>query len=248
MFVLKVNDAKRLRDLLVAASAVVDEGTFNLSPDGITMRGMDGSRVSLVDLAMPAAMFEKYECPSTSKLCVRLDELLRILRRAGKDEPIELRADRERLQVRLLGKCYREFTMPTLTAQEAEVPAPKLAFDATAKVLTGYLNAAIDDISLVGDSVTIEAKEEGLVFTTSSELFGGTVVFNRGSEPLVELGVKNPSKASFSISHLARIVKNAAAVSETVVMEFSNDMPLRLDFQQENGGRLVFFLAPRIES
>jgi len=35
--------------------------------------------------------------------------------------------------------------------------------------------------------------------------------------------------------------------SEIVVIEFSTDMPIKLDFQQEKEGKLKFFLAPRIE-
>jgi len=35
--------------------------------------------------------------------------------------------------------------------------------------------------------------------------------------------------------------------SEIAVIEFSTDMPIKLDFQQEKEGKLKFYLAPRIE-
>jgi hypothetical protein len=42
-------------------------------------------------------------------------------------------------------------------------------------------------------------------------------------------------------------VKAAVATSDIVTLEFSNDMPVRLDFKQTYDGTLVYYLAPRIE-
>jgi len=40
-------------------STIVEEATFNVSPEGITFRGMDPSHVALIDISLPNAMFEK---------------------------------------------------------------------------------------------------------------------------------------------------------------------------------------------
>ena len=61
------------------------------------------------------------------------------------------------------------------------------------------------------------------------------------------MNAKEPSKATFSLSYLSEIVKAAVPTSEIVAMEFSTDMPIKLDFQQEKEGKLKFYLAPRIE-
>jgi len=37
------------------------------------------------------------------------------------------------------------------------------------------------------------------------------------------------------------------ATSDVVTLEFSTDMPIQLDFKQRYDGRLIYFLAPRIE-
>jgi DNA polymerase III sliding clamp (beta) subunit (PCNA family) len=58
---------------------------------------------------------------------------------------------------------------------------------------------------------------------------------------------KEASKATFSLSYLSEIVKASVPTSEIVMIEFSTDMPIKLDFQQEKDGKLKFFLAPRIE-
>ena len=40
---------------------------------------------------------------------------------------------------------------------------------------------------------------------------------------------------------------NRVAQTEIVVIEFSTDMPIKLNFQQEKEGKLKYYLAPRIE-
>ncbi len=77
---------------------------------------------------------------------------------------------------------------------------------------------------------------------------GATIEFEKGSDVLLDLEAKEASKATFSLSYLSEIVKAAvAATSEIAILEFSTDMPIKLDFQQEKEGKLTFYLAPRIE-
>ena len=76
---------------------------------------------------------------------------------------------------------------------------------------------------------------------------GATIEMKKGSDALLDLETKENSKATFSLSYLSEIVKAAAATSDIVTLEFSSDMPIKLDFKQQKEGKLSFFLAPRIE-
>jgi len=79
------------------------------------------------------------------------------------------------------------------------------------------------------------------------DLMGASIELKKGSDALLSLEAKEPSKATFSLSYLSEIVKAAAATSDVVTIEFSTDMPIRLDFKQPYDGKLVYYLAPRIE-
>ena len=141
MFKLKVADSKLLRDMATAISILVDEATFKIEPDGLKLRAMDPSRVAMIDFEWPKTIFEQYECTEPSKMCINISELLKLLKRAGKDESVELILDDKtgRLQVKILGKYIRDFTMPTLEASEEEVPTPKITFNVKAKTTTRRL-------------------------------------------------------------------------------------------------------------
>ncbi len=250
MFKLKVADSKLLRDMATAISILVDEATFKIEPDGLKLRAMDPSRVAMIDFEWPKTIFEEYVANEPAKMCINISELLKLLKRAGKDEAVELSLDEKtgRLLVKITGKYARNFTMPTLEASEEEVPTPKITFNVKAKTTTQGLSQAIEDAQLVSDHVRIEADPEKLVLNASGDLMGATITLLKGSDALLDLEAKEASKATFSLSYLSEIIKAAAATSDIATLEFSTDMPVRIDFQQVKEGKLTFFLAPRIET
>lgn len=250
MFKIKVSDAKLLRDMAAAISILIDEATFKIEPEGIKLRAMDPSRVAMIDFEWPKTVFEEYICETPSKICVNTGELLKLLKRAGKDEAVELSLDDKtgRLKIRITGKYSRNFNMPTLEASEEAVPTPKIPFNIKAKTTTQGLSQAIEDAQLVSDHVRIEADAEKLILNASGDLMGATITLQKGSDALLDLETKENSKATFSLSYLSEIIKAASATSEIAILEFSTDMPVKIDFQQTKGGKLTFFLAPRIET
>lgn len=232
-----------------AIAILVDEATFNLTPENIQLRAMDPSRVAMIDFQWPKTIFDEYECDQPQKLCINITELLKLLRRTSKDETIELTLTPEtpKLNITITGKYTRTFNMPTLEPQEEEVPTPKITFKTTVKTTTDGLRQAIEDAQLVSDHVRIEADGEKLTLTATGDLMGATIQLKKGSDALLDLQAQEPSKATFSLSYLAEIIKAASATSEIATLQFANDMPIHIDFHQPKEGKLTFFLAPRIE-
>jgi len=249
MFMVRMADAKFLKDMMSAISILIDEATFDLTPEGIKLRAMDPSRVAMVDFEWPKTVFDEYVCSEAMKMCVNIGEMLKLLRRTGKDESVELSLDEKtgRLKIAIKGKYIRTFNMPTLEAMEEEVPTPKVTFNVRAKTTTEGLREAIEDASLVSDHVRIEADNEKVMMNATGDLMGATIELKKGSDALLDLEAKEPSKATFSLSYLSEIVKAAVATSDITTLEFSTDMPIKLDFKQPKEGKLTFYLAPRIE-
>jgi proliferating cell nuclear antigen len=249
MFKARISDAKMLRDMITAIATLVEEATFNITPEGIKLRAMDPSRVAMIDFEWPKTVFDEYVADAPSKLCINITEFLKLLRRTGKDESVELALDEKtgKLNVGIKGKYERTFNMPTLEATEEEVPTPKISFNVRAKATTEGLNEAIQDVQLVSDHVRVEIDNEKMIMRATGDLMGATVELKKGSDALLDLEAKEPSKATFSLSYLSEIIKTAAATSDVATLEFATDMPIRIDFQQPKEGKLTFYLAPRIE-
>ena len=262
MFKMKCS-SKILKDHLTVIANIVDEATFKLTAEGISLRAMDPSRVAMIDWGLSRNAFTEYQCDATEtpeKLCVNLTELLKLIKRTGKykvgkeeqDELVELSKDAStgKLLVAITGKYTRNFTLPTLEPSEEDVPTPKITFNVRAKLVTSQLSTVIEDAQMVSDHVKIEASAEDLVFKAQGDLLGATITVKKDSGVLLDLENKQPpQKATFSLSYLSEIIKTSQATGELATLEYSTDMPLKLDFlQNTENQQLTFFLAPRIET
>lgn len=250
MFKASVSDAKLWKNLLAAISTLIEEADFNATPDGIKLRSMDPSHVAMVDFEWQKTAFEEYTCQEPTKIRVNIASMLKLLKRVGSDEILEMLYDEKtrKLNLTLKGKMLRKFTMPTLDPAQEEVPTPKITFNSKVKLTTSTLRDIIDDVQAVSDNVRLETTPEKLTAAATTELSSAVIELEKASEMLIELDVKEPSKATFNLNYLSEITKAGASAAEIVTVEFSSNMPIRLEFDIPQQGRLSYYLAPRIEA
>ena len=106
----------------------------------------------------------------------------------------------------------------------------------------------MEDALVVSDNVRLEATPEKLIFNATGDLGSVTVELSKDSEAVLSLDIREESKATFSLNYLSEIVKAGAAASDIVDIEFSTNMPIKLNFGLPEEQRLSYYLAPRIES
>ena len=251
MFKATISQVGEFKNVMKAIATLIDEATFHIDENGIKLRAMDPSRVAMVDFEWSKSVFDEFTCTEPTKLCINLGELMRLLGRARGGDVLELTIDEEtgRLAVVIHDGYRRSFHMPTLEAAEEEIPGElKIPFTVKATLTTKELRQAVDDAKLVSDHISIIADENGLTLKATGDVTSATIEFPKGSEVLSELEVKEESKASFGLAYLSDIVKAASVVSEVVTMEYATDKPIKLDFKLPYEGKLVFYLAPRVEA
>lgn len=250
MFKAAFADARIWKNLVTAISTLIEEADFEIATDAMRVRSMDPSHVAMVDFELQSSAFESYSCPTPLKIRVNMNSMLKLLRRTGSDEHLEIVYDEatKKIEMTLKGKMTRKFTMPTLEPAEEEVPTPKLAFNTRVKMIAASLKDMIEDSQAISDNVRLESSSDKFVVNASGELSSATIELEKGSEPLLDLEVKEPSKATFNLNYLAEIIKAGSAASEVVTVEYSTNMPVRVQFEMPQQGRLQYYLAPRIEA
>ncbi|UCD73248.1 MAG: proliferating cell nuclear antigen (pcna) [Candidatus Bathyarchaeota archaeon] len=247
---IKIDDARQWKNLMVAVSTLVDEATFKLDQNGIRLRAMDPSHVAMVDFEVPKDAFQEYVCDQPIDICVNMGEMLKLLKSVGSDETLEISTGEEGRQLELIfrGVFIRKFVMPTLEMTEEEAPTPKIDFNTKVKMTSSSLKQTMDDASTVSDNVRLEATPQKITFKAIGNLGSATIEFDKDSEVILSLDVKEESNATFSLNYLSEIVKAGTVASDVVDIEFSTNMPVKLNFGLPEEQRLSYYLAPRIES
>lgn len=250
MFKATVKDARLWKSLLEAIAALTEEADFNITLDGMKLRSMDPSHVAMVDFEWPKTAFEEYDCSQPAKIKINLANMLKLLKRVKSEDSLEVTYDENtrKLKISVKGKIRKDFAVSTLEPSEEAPPTPKHAFNSKLKVVSSSLKEIIEDTQAVSDSMTLETTPEKAVAKAAAELGSATIELDKGSEALLDLQVNEPSRATYSLDFLAKIVRAGAAASEVATAEFSTNKPIKLEFEIPAEGRLAYYLAPRIEA
>jgi proliferating cell nuclear antigen len=250
MFRAVVQDAKMWKNLLMAISTLIEEADFNTTGEGLKLRSMDPSHVAMVDFEWPKVAFEEYVCDKPTNIRVNITAMLKLLRRSKSEESLEISYDEEnkKINLTLKGRILKNFTMSTLEPVEEEVPTPKLSFNARIKLMSETLKEIVEDSETVSDNIRFEASQDKLLVKATSELSSANMELTKSDGALLDIEVKENSAATFNLNYLGEMVKAGAATSDVAVMEFSTNMPIRLEFEILQQGKLAYYLAPRIEA
>ena len=249
MFFAKTATNSEWRAVAAAIKTLVEEASFEASNEGLIFRAMDPSHIALVDLLWPNSAFEKFECDKPFKFSVRVEDFVKLIGRSDTKDSVEISSTEEdALIFRLKNGYKREFKVHLIESTTGTAPLPKLEFDAKVQMAKNVFEKVLSDISVVADQVTIQASKDTISFSGKSDVGQATIDLEKGGADVLELNVNQEGKATYNIDYILNLSKSIGSASDTVVFEYSPKKPIRLEYRlNEQGARVHFFLAPRIQ-
>ena len=247
VFSAKTTGSEEWKAVISAVSTLVEEATFEATVEGISFRGMDPSHVALIDINWPNTAFEKYECDSDIKFGVRIDEFSKLVKRADKNNAIEINISDDNMLLVTIGK-NKKYKMRLIESSASDTPLPKIPYDSKISLTSSIFDKILGDVQVVSDYLTINSTDASAEFSGKGDSGEVNIVLEKNEDELTELDVKANSSGTYSLEYLNPIVKAVGTTVETVTCEFSSSKPLRIEFKVANIGRIHFYLAPRLES
>lgn len=95
MFVSKLKEGILLKKLIESIKELVTDINLDVTGGGISLQAMDSSHVALVTLSLTSDGFEEYRCDKQMTLGLNISNLSKIMKCAGNDDSIILRAEDE---------------------------------------------------------------------------------------------------------------------------------------------------------
>jgi proliferating cell nuclear antigen len=138
----------------------------------------------------------------------------------------------------------RSFSTP-LEQTSQEFKEPSIETTARFTIMADDFKALIQDLKVIGDVLTLEAKEDRIIARAQAEDKRYEWVMKIGA-PLVDLEVDEEARASYSKQSLESATKPTGA-AENVKVEFATDYPMKAEFTFPNAEKLVLYIAPTVE-
>ena len=249
-------DMRLWKNIVDISKLIFDEMPMKVTKEGITMKGLDPSHVSMLDINIPKVCFDEYEVDADDVLDVDVntEEFSKFLRKPTKDETLEMSytTDEERLRLVTRSKRYeREFEMPVLESYTETPPDIKIELTAKVKMLGSVLQEALSDILSVGDYMIATHQKPLFTLSTSGSDYGGsmTIKVDEESEGVLSFYESTEeTRSGYSVDAILDIVKAMKSFSDLVLWEFTTNRPLRMSVDGVNGLKIAYYLAPRIDT
>eukprot|EP01094_Clydonella_sp_ATCC50884_P020153 TRINITY_DN4125_c0_g1_i1.p1 TRINITY_DN4125_c0_g1~~TRINITY_DN4125_c0_g1_i1.p1 ORF type:complete len:274 (+),score=123.80 TRINITY_DN4125_c0_g1_i1:50-823(+) len=254
MFEAKLRQASLLKRILEAIKDLVTDGNFDCSPSGIALQAMDSSHVSLVAMLLRADGFEHYRCDRTIPLGINLSAMAKILKCAGNDDSVTIKADDKGDNVTFIFESpkadkFSDFDLKLMDIDSETLTIPETDYQGIVNMPANEFQRICRDLTMIGDVVVISCSKEGVRFSVSGDIGTGNIVCRQQDEvdgDSVSIILHEPVSLSFALRYLNYFTK-ATALSGTVTLSMAPEIPLVVEYPIEDLGYVRYYLAPKIE-
>ncbi|MBO3802711.1 MAG: hypothetical protein JTT11_02355 [Candidatus Brockarchaeota archaeon] len=239
-------DAKLLRSILAAVSAVVDEVTLRVDPEGLNVRALDLAEVSMVDLSLKKEAFESYEVGGEERIAFRVSDVLKLLRSTVPNEKVKIEPVENQLRFQVTGSFTRSFGVPIFGGESKNLPLPKVNLKNRFTVPIAIMAHLVQNGKHVSDSVKLETQEKRVTLSVKGETSSFNVDLLPEDGTLVDYVLVAGSTVSYDLTRLSKIV-SALDFADSVKVAYDADMPLRITASFGSSGEVNYYLAPKVE-
>ncbi len=245
---LLLSEPRLLKESVSIISELVDEAKFKVDKDKIELIAMDPANVAMVMFKLLSSAFAEYDVPKDIELAVKLDSLNQILKRAKPTDVLlmELDEEKNRLKIRLKGESTRTFHIALIDLDEEEQKVPNLKFSASIKIPALMFNEAIEDVGVVGETVSLIAEPERFTIKAEGRMNAANIEVTADESTELKVGDRKKVVSKYSIEYLKKMIKGSR-LTDTMLIELDDDYPMALEYIIIDRLMLRFVLAPRTD-
>jgi len=244
---LTLADSRLLKDSVSIISDLVTEARFTITKDSIDLVAMDPANVAMVIFKLLSSSFTEYHVDKEVKIALNLNNLKQVLKRAGASDIVSLELEENKFKVVLKSSTTRTFYLPIIELDEKDQRIPSLNFPISIKTQSSVLNDAIEDASIVAESVQFIAEQKKFIMAAEGDLSKAKVEIPADETTIITKEGEETLKAKYSIEYLKKMIQ-AGKLSDQVFIRFSNDYPLKLEYKSTDKLMMSFILAPRVDN
>ena len=236
----KIENPKFFSEVISIISEIVSEVKMKFDEKGMSIAAVDPANVSMVLFKIPKESFSEYKAQN-EVVGINLDSLKAILRRTKSSGSLTIESEESKLNIKILDKVKRNFSIAMIEVEGEDKSAPNLEIMSQIQMNPPEFSEVIEDCLVVSDACSFVAEPDKFIVEARG-LNSARVEFSSDEIKIIS----GNSKARYSLDYLQKFMK-AGKVSEKVVVNFSSESPLKLDFKNEKF-ELSFILAPRVEN
>lgn len=246
MFELKLENAKHWRDCIDAIVSLIDEGLFTIGDEGIRLKAMDPSGISMVSFFMPSKAFSKFEIEKGMSIGLNLDNLSKILARTRDNEALVMKDTDGKMSLEFIGdNSRRRYKLKLIDVKKGVEKEPSVEFDANIEVDSEHLKNALKDATLISSYISFKASKGQFAINAKGDSGELEEIHETDGGKIKKVDVTKDASAVFNLEFLESMVRSTP-VGNSIKLSLKSDQPLRLSYNIGDAN-VTYFLAPYVE-
>ena len=247
MFDIKIDDARYWRNCVDSIVSLVDEGSFSITKEGISLRAMDPSGISMIAFFIPNKAFSKYEVDKPLAIGLNLQNLSKILSSSRNNEQLMMKESSNKLMIEFIGeKSRRRYRLPMIDVKKDADKEPKIEFESQIEVKSDSFKEALKDATSLSSYVGFKAEKDAFRIIAKGDAGDLEEEHMNNADFVKKIDVSKEASATFNLEYLDRIVR-ACPSGNTIKLSLKTEEPIRVDYSIGEA-TVAYYLAPYMES
>ncbi len=246
MLEIKIDNAKYWKECVSAIVSLVDEGLFIINKEGISLKAMDPSSISMISFYMPNKAFSKFSVDKNVSLGLNIDNLNKILSRTRDGESLVMKDVDNKLSLEFIGQgSRRRYKLQLVDVKKSVEKEPNVDFDANVEMNGDPLKDIIKDANLISSYISFKASKEQFAVSARGESGELEELHEAEGGMIKKVEAKKNAESTFNLELLDNMVRSCPT-GGAVTLSLKSSEPLKLRYNIGDA-EVSYYLAPYME-
>ena len=247
MFEIKIDDARYWKNCVDSIVSLIDEGSFNITKEGISLKAMDPSGISMISFFIPNKAFAKYDVDKPMIIGLNLENFGKILASSRTEEQLVMKESGNKFIVEFIGKnSKRRYRLPMIDVKKDPDKEPKIEFDSIVEVKADSLKEILKDANLLSTHVGFKTDKESFMVVAKGDAGELEEEHMNNADVIKKIDMSKASSATFNLDYLERMI-SACPSNSSMMLSIKTEEPIKIDYKIGEA-TVSYFLAPYMEN
>jgi proliferating cell nuclear antigen len=247
MFEIRIDEARYWKNCVDSIVSLIDEGSFNISKEGISLKAMDPSGISMISFFIPNKAFAKFEMDKPVSVGLNLENFGKILSSSRAEEQLVMKEANNKFLVEFIGKnSRRRYRLPMIEVKKDADKEPKVEFDSVVEVKSDSLKEILKDANLLSTHVGFKTDKESFVVFAKGDAGELEEEHMNNADVIKRINTSKGASATFNLDYLERMI-SACPSNSTMTLSIKSEEPIKIDYKIGDAN-VSYFLAPYMEN
>jgi proliferating cell nuclear antigen len=244
----RTNNSSKLKQIIKFISTVIDNVNFGFYPEGIKIKSMSLSHITLIDILIPKELFSTYNCGSGFVRGINVKYFSQILNHLKNEDElvISFEANCDKMDIYFINSKYNKlYSLSLMDIDSEDLDISGLEELTELSIDSKYFNEIIHDFNDIGEQIRFKIlKDKEKISLKSDGSFTSLKMVLQNDEDITYRNLQN-IELFFDIEIMTLFTK-CYNLNNKIIIKIGHNIPIEFKYMLFETGYIRYFIAPKI--